>query len=458
MLITDPRQPDNPIVFVNNAFGRLTGYSREETLGHNCRFLQGPGTNAEDVARVRDAIERRVPIEIDLLNYRRDGSTFWNRLLISPVFDDGELTFFFASQFDITPERERMSRLAHDRDALETEITQRVSDLTFTEDRLKFTLAAGRLGAWTLDLASDRLVASSMCKINFGRESSDTFTYADVRDSIVPEDKSRWESAVQAALGGNGNLDVDYRIRTPNGGLRWIEIRAQTRFGANGEPISMAGVSLDITDRKQAETHRDLLTKEMSHRVKNTLATVQSIVGQSLRGEDVPDAVVNVVAQRLQALAGAHDVLTSRGWQSAHISGLVRSALAPFDTSSPSRVLSGGDGDIEVSPRAATAITLALHELATNAVKYGALSNDDGRIIVNWHVDGETFKLSWTELGGPPVETPRRNGFGSRLIQSALSSVVGGSAVIDYRPTGLAFDLETATSNLRAEQEPSRDY
>ena len=90
MLITDPRQPDNPIVFVNDAFGRLTGYTREETLGRNCRFLQGPGTNAEDIDRIRQAIADLVPIEVELLNYKKDGSIFWNRVLVSPVFDGGE--------------------------------------------------------------------------------------------------------------------------------------------------------------------------------------------------------------------------------------------------------------------------------------------------------------------------------------------------------------------------------
>lgn len=457
MLITDPRQSDNPIVFVNDAFGRLTGYSREETLGRNCRFLQGPGTNAEDVGRVREAINRRVPIEIDLLNYRRDGTTFWNRLLISPVFDDNELTFFFASQFDITPERERMSRLAEDRDALESEITQRVSDLTSTEDRLKFTLAAGRLGAWTLDVPSGRLVASGMCKSNFGRGPADTFTYQDLRDSVIPNDLGRWEKAVADAAHGTGDLDVEYRIRTPDGDVRWIEVRAQTRFDSHGKPISMAGVSLDITDRKQAENHRDLLTKELSHRVKNTLATVQSIVGQSLREQDVPDHVLLVVAQRLQALAGAHDVLTSSGWESAKISALVRSVLVPFDTTTPTRFHAGGD-DVDLSARAATALALALHELATNAVKYGALSNDTGKVILNWHVEGEQFTLVWTEVGGPTVSAPTRTGFGSRLIEAALSSSINGQAKIDYRPDGIVFTMTTSKSQLKSENGPSRDY
>jgi PAS domain S-box-containing protein len=143
MLITDPNQPDNPIIFVNDAFFKLTGYTREETLGRNCRFLQGPATNAGDVNRIRQSIKDRVPIEIDLLNYRKDGTTFWNRLLISPVFDDGKVTHFFASQFDVTPERDKMQRLAEDRDTLEVEIQRRSSDLAASEDRLRFTLNAG---------------------------------------------------------------------------------------------------------------------------------------------------------------------------------------------------------------------------------------------------------------------------------------------------------------------------
>jgi PAS domain S-box-containing protein len=449
MLITDPRQADNPIVFVNDAFARLTGYSREETLGRNCRFLQGLGTNRDDVDRLRDAINRRVGIEIDLLNYRKDGSTFWNRLLVSPVFNEGELSFYFASQFDITPERERLGRVAHDRDALEAEVARRVSDLTASEDRLKFTLNAGRLGAWTLDLKDQRLMASALCKINFGRNPSDTFTYQDLQAAIDIEDLERWRTAVASALSGNGDLDVSYRITTPSGERRWIDVRAQTRFDANGTPISMAGVSQDITGRKLAESHRDLLTKEMSHRVKNTLATVQSIVGQSLRGAAVEPEVASTIAHRLQALAGAHDVLTEMGWESARLMDIVSTAIAPFDTSGAHRVHFGGD-EVTVSSQAATAIALALHELATNAVKYGALSNDTGIVTINWTVEAGMFHLVWTESGGPPVHEPTRRGFGSRMIERALAFSVQGTAAIDYRPNGVQFTISAQMDRLVA--------
>jgi PAS domain S-box-containing protein len=150
MLVTDPGRADNPIIYVNQAFTQLTGYAREEILGTNCRFLQGPGTNLDDVAKVRKAIEDRQSIEIDLLNYRKNGTSFWNRLLVSPVFDAaGQLTHFFASQFDVSPERNRLAELAFEHGELEAEIAKRMQDIAMTEARLRFVLGAAGMGTWT---------------------------------------------------------------------------------------------------------------------------------------------------------------------------------------------------------------------------------------------------------------------------------------------------------------------
>ena len=190
MLITDPRQPDNPIVFANAAFSRLTGYNRRDIIGQNCRFLQGPDTDQTDVARLRDAIDARETIELDLLNYRSDGSTFWNRLLVSPVFDDeGQLTYFFASQFDVTLEKERLVQLLKDREALEAEVFHRNADLLASEQRLRLALEAGRLGTWSIDLNTEHLSASAACKKICGWPRDEPLSLDQLRNLIHPEDR-----------------------------------------------------------------------------------------------------------------------------------------------------------------------------------------------------------------------------------------------------------------------------
>jgi PAS domain S-box-containing protein len=318
MLITDPNRPDNPIVFSNDAFSQLTGYAREEILGRNCRFLQGPRTDLGAVGKIRDAVERRVPIEIELQNHKGDGEVFWNRVLISPVFDEtGVLTYFFASQFDVTLEREQMVRLQRDRDALEAEVERRSGEITRGEDRLRFILKAGRMGIWTLDLSDLRLVASSICKENFGRKASDPFSYDDLSSSVHPEDQERMKAAVARSIETHTDYDIEYRLLTPKGELRWVLIRGQTHYRADGTPLSMAGVSIDITDRKRSDDHRELLSAELNHRVKNSMATMQSIAHQTLRNAVNLDQARETLDARLHSLSAAHDVLTRENWEGA---------------------------------------------------------------------------------------------------------------------------------------------
>jgi len=444
MLITDPAQPDNPIIFVNDAFARLTGYTREETLGRNCRFLQGPGTSKEDVNKVRAAVEARQPIEIDLLNYRKDGTIFWNRLLISPVFDDGELTYFFASQLDVT--RERTAGLSADRDQAETIMQQRISDLTASETRLQFILKAGGFGTWTLELPEARLVASSICKANFGRGPAETFTYDDLKAAIHPEDYEHWQRSVDACLKSQGDLHLEYRAYWPNGSIHWIEIRAQTLFDASGNPSMMSGVSMDITQRKEAEEYRALMTQELGHRIKNILATVQSVVVQSLRSDAPIKELRESVSQRISALGRSQDILTGKKWDIAGLRQTVERAIELFNQTG--RISYTGP-DLEISQSASASLTIALHELATNAVKYGALSNETGRVCIAWGITGDDFELTWTESGGPTVRKPSQTGFGSRMIERALGASMKGIAKIKYLPSGICFTLNTTIAALR---------
>lgn len=444
MLITDPRQPDNPIIFVNDAFLKLTGYTRQETMGKNCRFLQGPGTNTEDVDKVKQAIQSVESIEIDLLNYRKDGSVFWNRLLVSPVFSNGTLTYFFASQLDVT--REVTAGLGSESAKIDDSMQQRIADLTESEERLKFTLRAGGLGTWTLELANERLVASAICKANFGRSAAETFTYEDLKASIHPDDYDHWKNKVAEALSTDGELHVEYRAFWPDQSVHWIEIRAQTRFDSIGNPLRMSGVSIDVTQRKNDEQYRQLVTQEMAHRIKNILANVQSVVNQSLRSEKNINELRVDIDQRIQALARSQDVLTGNRLDVSQLNAVITKAMAPFDFQN--RISITGE-DIDVSNDVALAFTMAFHELATNAVKYGALSTDAGRVDVHWNISQGLFSLHWTEISGPPAFPPERTGFGTKLIERLLAAAVKGTVQLNYEPEGFSFSLRTELNKLR---------
>ncbi|TXN80276.1 PAS domain S-box protein [Methylobacterium sp. WL8] len=452
MVITDPRLPDNPIVYVNEAFVKLTGYAREEIIGRNCRFLQGPETDPEDVARIRDAIERRVTIEIDIKNRRKDGTAFWNRLLVSPVFaQDGELTYYFASQYDVTLEKERLVFLQKDRDALEAESARRSLELIQSEERLRFTLKAGRLGAWTLDLGVMRLVSSDGFKENLGRAPNDPLTYEEMLAAIHPDDLPRKLAARDAAIAGHSDYDVEIRVITQQGETRWLQFRGQASYRADGTPLSIAGISLDITDRKRAEEHRDLLAGELNHRIQNTLATVQSISRQTLRGAASLEEAQVAMESRLRSLSAATEMLARGSGDWATLTEVVIAALHPFGVEQDHRFKIGGP-ILRLAPRVALAFALAIHELATNSVKYGSLSLDDGRVIVSWDVadrsGSDRLWFQWQEVGGPRVSRPTRTGFGSRMIERALAQEIGGTAEIEYRPRGIVFTAEAPLAEI----------
>jgi PAS domain S-box-containing protein len=192
----------------------------------------------------------------------------------------------------------------------------------------------------------------------------------------------------------------------------------------------------EIEHRRRVEDQQRLLINELNHRVKNTLATVQSIVAQTSRSGRDADAVRVALEARLLALSGAHDLLTRHNWEGADLVDAVQRATAPFAPASGSRIELRGPS-VALAPPQALAISMALHELATNAAKYGALSAADGRVSVDWTADDEAFELVWEERDGPPVTTPASLGFGTRLLQRGLARDLGGGVDLEFRPAGL---------------------
>ncbi len=258
MVITDPRLPDNPIVFVNDAFCRLSGYERGEILGRNCRFLQGPETDRAVVDQLRAAVLAGEPAQVDILNNRKDGEKFWNRLLMAPVHDgNGELAYYFASQVDVTIERERLQGLESHNAALMAEVAGRLRAQQQSEARLRFATQAGKLGIWELDLRNFELNASSMLKEHFGRDPAAPFTHDDLLTAVHPDDRERVEAAKAQAIANGTEYDVEYRVVRP-GGIGWVQIRAQLVRAIDGSALRLAGISLDTTARRNAELRLQL--------------------------------------------------------------------------------------------------------------------------------------------------------------------------------------------------------
>lgn len=195
-----------------------------------------------------------------------------------------------------------------------------------------------------------------------------------------------------------------------------------------------------LAAEKRGADHQRLLIDELNHRVKNTLATVQSIAAQTLRNAPTTEEAREALETRLLALSRAHDVLTRENWEGASLADIVAQAIAPFDPQGGSRFQIGGP-DVRLLPRTALALAMALQELATNAVKYGALSNPSGYIEIAWsrRDDDPTswLELCWREKGGPPVEVPKRRGFGSRLIERSLARDLDGKVEIAFVPSGV---------------------
>jgi two-component sensor histidine kinase len=217
---------------------------------------------------------------------------------------------------------------------------------------------------------------------------------------------------------------------------KWWDVTVTPIFGKDGKPASLLSISRDISAARSLELERELLANELSHRVKNVLAVVQAIALQSFRGCDPKQ--LGAFTSRLAALGTAQDLLIQTAWQSASIRNVVEKALAPH---SPEGRCTFIGADHDVDGKRALALALALHELATNAVKYGALSNDAGRVRIAWSVADGMLSLCWTESGGPVVERPGPPGFGTRIVTRNLAAEFGGTVDMQHKPTGVVLVL-----------------
>lgn len=346
-------------------------------------------------------------------------------------------------------ERERAEqalRLSQEMEAaaqLEIAAQRSRAALRQSEQQLEFALQAGRLGSWTVNLDTGALTASEFFRANFGLGPDAPLA---LNDDLTPfihaEDLDRQNQAREDAIHDGTDFETEYRTVAPDGVERWILVRGQAVYDEEGSARRMAGVSLDITARKTAEERQRLLLDELNHRVKNTLATVQSIASQTRRHSSAGPAFEAAFLARLGALARVHDLLSQAAWEGASLADVVQRTLAPHIPADDlvERLIVEGP-DVRLGPNAAVTLAMAFHELATNAAKYGALSLDTGRVKVRWRVDDprapHLIELFWEESGGPPVAIPVRRGFGSRFIEKGLAREFDGSVELDFAPEGV---------------------
>jgi two-component sensor histidine kinase len=214
--------------------------------------------------------------------------------------------------------------------------------------------------------------------------------------------------------------------------------------GPDGALLYLVRVVQDITERKQAELRQKLLVDELNHRVKNTLATVQSLASQTARSTANPKDFTHAFEGRLIALSKAHDQLTAHHWENAELREMLSGSLAPYAAASPSRIVLRGE-DLVLRPRAVLTLAMVVHELTTNAAKYGALSVPSGCVEVRWapvEQDGrKSLRLDWIESGGPEVKVPERRSFGSRFIEGSVKAELNGTARLVYAPEGLRCEM-----------------
>lgn len=299
-------------------------------------------------------------------------------------------------------------------------------------------MVASKMGTWRYTFADNICVYDENAQRLYGlTEARFLHDSAGAKAKFHPDDLELMWSRVAKAIDpkGDGRYDVEYRVKQLDGSWRWLSAWGLVEFEGSGpkrKPVAIVGASRDLTEQKQAEELQQLLLNELNHRVKNTLATIQGITELTMRGaRDVP-SVTEALRRRIRAMAETHDLLTLRAWSGASLADVITRSLDAFALE---RVKMSGPA-IDVSPKHALALSVALHELATNAMKYGAFSSPSGRVSVQWDVHGTSMRLDWEESDGPAVAPPTQKGFGSRLLELVVGDL-GGDVAVSYPVAGL---------------------
>ena len=342
----------------------------------------------------------------------------------------------FAELYRKTRELEQLNQRLEARVAERTaELERSTAQLVQSEQRRSLALAAGNMGSWEWDSATDRYLWDEGQYRIFGVDPADFVVAPEsIRTRVHPDDWHNLQIGFEQMAKDGHAHQLEFRVLRPDGRVRWCVGSAAATVNDDGRVARVSGVTFDITDRKEAEERQTLLAREVDHRAKNALALVQSIL-RLTRAKTLP-AYVTSVEGRIKALSRAHAILSQSRWHGADLHGLVDEELAPYRVGHAGRIKTSGP-EVLLQPGSAQTLALALHELATNAAKYGALSSESGQLKLSWTLKDGKLGLDWSESGGPITKPPSAEGFGTRIIMASIERQLFGHVAFDWRPDGL---------------------
>lgn len=435
--------------FVCDADGRIVQYNRraaeiwarepEPNQTHDSfiagtRMYEADGTPAP-ASLLSGVLATGVPVhDVERRVHRPDGNEIIVTVNIEPLRNvHGEVVGAVECMIDITDSRRTTLALEQSR-----------LDAEEQEQRHAATYEHAAIGI--AEIAPDGhfvRVNEAICTIT-GRAREDLisgYLFRDTHPDDVDADRQAFNKQVSGEL---QFYSIEKRFVRPDGRTIWISVRSSPVRTAAGTLLYVVRVVQDITERKEAERRQKLLVDELNHRVKNTLATVQSLASQTSRSTGSPKLFSSAFEGRLIALSKAHDQLTRHHWENAELRELLAGSLAPYASASAERIVLRGE-DVVLRPRAVLTLAMAVHELTTNAAKYGALSVPTGSVEITWRPVVEEgrkhLRIDWIESGGPEVVVPKRRSFGSRMIEGSIDAELGGIAKLNYPAEGLRCEM-----------------
>lgn len=420
--------PEGQLRFLNDRWYEYSGQTMQQALPDGWVETLHPDDRARTLVAWQRALLLGAPYEIEIRYRRRDGAYRWYVARAEPVRDaQGRITGWFGTSTDI-----------HDIKATEQALLE-------SEARFRNLADNAPVMIWITESDGSCSYASRRWYEFSGETPETTLGFAWL-NSVHPDDRAEVEKTFRAANDTREVFRIDYRVRRRDGEWRWVLDTAAPRFGEDGSYLGYVGSFIDITERKQAEDRLKLLAREVDHRAKNILALVQVMIRQT-RASSVVE-FIKVATGRLYALGRAHTLLSRGRWAGADLRRLVEEELALFRIGPSERARISGPA-VGLGPEAAQSLAMALHELATNATKHGALSGSEGTVTVEWSGGGAApLMLRWLERGGPAVHEPEHSGVGLDVITRIIGNQLGGSARFTWRREGVVCDIGVPADKL----------